>query len=251
AFVVDDDRRAFAFLNRDAGTRGRIDAVEILDLLEVVDVAFRFRLRDADVADGQPVNLEPVVFALVAQRPMTPAPSDPGGDGAFGQLRGAVGSLLLVSDDEGGKADQNDGNQTRDRLAVHRYSFSLMISSFHRFISVVRRRETLELVQSLHGLHRLERRVIDVRGVQAAPLLERIVRQRHEERLELLLDGYEEPDVVAIPAKVHRGFLWRLLERLRPTVDDHRPCGSVAYGVRDVSLQHGEVDLPVVPADGV
>src|SRR5262245_35965290 len=38
--------------------------------------------------------------------------------------------------------------------------------------SVVRRRQAFELVQALHGLHRLERGVIDVRRVQAATLLE-------------------------------------------------------------------------------
>src|SRR5262245_10781751 len=62
--------------------------------------------------------------------------------------------------------------------------------------SAARWAEALQLVQALHGLHRLQRGVVDVRRVQAAALLERIFRQRRQERLELLLHRNEEPDVV-------------------------------------------------------
>ena len=42
---------------------------------------------------------------------------------------------------------------------------------------VMRRREAFQLVQTFHGLHRLNRIVVDARRVQAAALLEWILRQ--------------------------------------------------------------------------
>ena len=100
----------------------------------------------------------------------------------------------------------------------------------------MRRRKAFQFLQAFHGLHRLEGIVVDVRGVQAAALLERIFRQRREKRLELLLHRYEEPDVVAIPADVHPRFARCLLIRVGPEVGDHRPAGHVAHGRGDVAV---------------
>src|SRR5262245_14630731 len=44
--------------------------------------------------------------------------------------------------------------------------------------SVARRPKRFQLVEPLHRLHRLDRVVVDAGGVQAAALLERILRQR-------------------------------------------------------------------------
>src|SRR5262245_49462711 len=60
-------------------------------------------------------------------------------------------------------------------------------------------RERLELFQ---GLHRLQRAVVDVRGVEARPFLERELRNRPQEFSDLLLHRYEEPYVVRVPADV-------------------------------------------------
>jgi len=46
-------------------------------------------------------------------------------------------------------------------------------------------------------------------------------------------------------------FVRRLLERVGPQVDDHRPAGYLPDGSRDIAFGDGEVDFPVVPADGV
>src|SRR5215470_845695 len=117
--------------------------------------------------------------------------------------------------------------------------------------SIARRRDTLQLLQALERLDCAQRVVVDAGRVEAAALLERKLGKGKDERLELLLDGHEEPDVVGVPADVHAGLTRRAFVGIRAQVDDHRPARDVADGGGDVADLRGEVDLPVVPANGV
>ena len=72
-----------------------------------------------------------------------------------------------------------------------------------------------------------------------------------EKRLELLLHGHEEPNVIRIPAEIQPGLVWRFLIGIGPQVDDDGPAGHVPGGRGDVSIGHSEVDFPVVPADSI
>src|SRR5262249_18272792 len=53
---VDDGRRALAFLNRDASAGDRVDAVEVVEALEVVDVSGGFRSGYADFTHGESLD---------------------------------------------------------------------------------------------------------------------------------------------------------------------------------------------------
>src|SRR5215467_9309847 len=117
--------------------------------------------------------------------------------------------------------------------------------------SIARRRDTLQLLQALERLDRTQRVVVDAGRVEAAALLERKLGKGKDERLELLLDGHEEPDVVGVPADVHAGLTRRAFIGVRAQVDDHRPARDVADGGGDVADLRSEVDLPVIPANGV
>src|SRR5215471_9162908 len=75
--------------------------------------------------------------------------------------------------------------------------------------SIPWRRDTLQLLQALERFDRTQRVVVDAGRVEAAALLERKLGKGKDERLELLLDGHEEPDVVGVPADVHAGLTRR------------------------------------------
>ena len=77
--------------------------------------------------------------------------------------------------------------------------------------SVARMSDGLHLLQSLQSRCRFDRHIVDVRGVQTAAFLERVLRNRCKERLELLLHRYEEPDVIRIPTEIHRRVEWHHL----------------------------------------
>ena len=55
------------------------------------------------------------------------------------------------------------------------------------------REPLLQFLEHLHGLHRLERIVIDSTGAEARTFLERVARDRLEELCELVLDGNGVP----------------------------------------------------------
>src|SRR5713101_5867526 len=142
-------------------------------------------------------------------------------------------------------------------VAIDATSASTVIAVFMSILSlrftasIARGRQALQLLQPLHSLERLERLVVDARGVEAAALLEGKLRQGQKETLELLLHRHEEPDIVRIPADVHAGLAGRPLVGISAQVDDHRPARHFANRGGDVADLRGEVDLPVVPANGV
>src|SRR5687767_522659 len=111
--------------------------------------------------------------------------------------------------------------------------------------------ERFDLPEPFQCVRGLERRVFDPRRVQAAALLERILWYGGEEVRQLGLHGYEEPDVVPIPANIRGGFERHLLIGVGAEVHDEWPARDIADPGRDVASHPGEVDLPVVPAHGI
>src|SRR5262249_23318108 len=89
---VDDDalaaaqRRAARALARGAfRARGGVHAVQIVDALQVVHVAARLGLRDADLGHRETLDLDVIRLAHVADLAPAPVPADAGRDRAFGQ----------------------------------------------------------------------------------------------------------------------------------------------------------------------
>jgi hypothetical protein len=115
---------------------------------------------------------------------------------------------------------------------------------------VMRRRQALKLLQSLHRRRNLERLVIDPRRVQAAVFLERKRRNRDQEFLDLLLHRHEQPHLIYVPAHInlrikHGPFVWVGAE-----MHDRRPTRNGANAIDDVTCKDGKMHFPVVPADG-
>src|SRR5262245_50353497 len=127
---VDQSGRALAFLDRDTGSGGAVDAVEVVETLEVVDVPGGFALGHAKLADRQTVDLELVGLALVGQRAVAPAPADPGGDGSLGELDGGVGRFLVGRGADGGEAETQSDGQGDDRTTVHSFLLVVCFDSF-------------------------------------------------------------------------------------------------------------------------
>src|SRR5262245_59540821 len=75
-------RDAAATADRRTGAGRRVVAVEIAEVLEVVDLPGCRRLGDADGADREPIHLYRIALPLVGQRAASPAETDTGGHGS-------------------------------------------------------------------------------------------------------------------------------------------------------------------------
>src|SRR5262249_55724097 len=81
--------------------------------------------------------------------------------------------------------------------------------------------------------------------------LERILWDRGEELLDLVLNGHEQPDVLRVPLDIRPRFSGSSLIRIGPEIDDGRPPGRIACAGGDVTVDHGKMDFPIVPPNGV
>ena len=104
-------------------------------------------------------------------------------------------------------------------------------------------------MEPLQGLSRLESLVVDARSVQAAAFLEWIFLDRAEELLSLVLNGLKQPDVLRVPLDIR--FAGSSLVRIGPEIDDGRPTGRIACAGGDVTVDHGKMDFPVIPANSI
>src|SRR5262249_48086760 len=132
ALQVDDDALA-VFQRRDPGAlagrplraRGRVDAVEIRDVRQVVDVSGGLGLRDADLGDREALDLEVVRLSHVAELAPAPVPADAGGHRALRDPdRGRRGLVLRDRRGSDEKGRQAENGQPDCPTTLHTSSFA-------------------------------------------------------------------------------------------------------------------------------
>src|SRR5262249_25776828 len=95
ALVVSERRYAGSLAGGSFGAGGRAHAVQVIDALEVVDVARRLRLRDSHLGHRETFDLHLVGLALEVEVSVAPAPADSSGHRTFRQSYRGVRRLVL------------------------------------------------------------------------------------------------------------------------------------------------------------
>src|SRR5215472_6046160 len=94
AVLVLHDRDASTATHGRAGAPGRVVSAEVSDVLQVRYLAGRSGPGDSHFANGEPIDLDPVLLAVERQGPVSPAEADPNGYRALRDVERAGGGVL-------------------------------------------------------------------------------------------------------------------------------------------------------------
>src|SRR4030095_12178597 len=108
ALVVAKGGDSSALAGRALGSRGRVDAVDVIQILQVVNAAGCLRLGNAHLGYRESRDLELVRLAGIHQLAASPAPPDPGGDRSLVDPDRGVRLLLIGPDSDTGRENRQD-----------------------------------------------------------------------------------------------------------------------------------------------